>query len=1478
MFNERYFSNLHNMIIPLYGFNHYHHANNCEEDIEDFIGRDSIIDKLSAWLKDSPKTKYSGAYLVTGYRGMGKSSFVHKAVEKLKDEQKKNKKVIHGIKWKPNNPKYVTVTVNVGNELLSTKELLGMVCKVAYKRFFEVTSGKGWFYYRFNTIVATALTIAVILGMTLFALREVADSHKNLLDLLFGTGLRTFPVYVMAAIALLSSGWIANKILGGLWKLTGRRGFISIGHIKHLWEYIIERIDADITFNSETNAAPQNPIHDISMFFKFGKSISYPIADVPEMQEMLVDLLNLIDKHYFTHLHFIFIIDELDKISPKDEERRLMPEYNTSSSVNGESSNQSRQKALSDLLANMKYFISSSKAKFVFVAGYDMYDETLSDISNREFYIHSIFNGQINVSSFFRRTNHYSGVESMIEQYLCHLLIDKDNRNGKEYLRDYTAYCRRSWNSQGLYNGCEKWEAYEQILERRIVFLHNFLTYLVYMSNGSPKKLAMYIEKYVRTRNRLDEKIERDKKLGKDYDVNLGMGNSEYYLFFDSRNVQRICFVNYLIYPMIQNLVDKSNIYNDKLLVSTSFMISNLYKFHKSGFSMRNLEYMPELLAINKMPELRDFIGGIVDFLTQTHIDENVMNLYKYKFPLHLSEEITFYSKTSEEISYLFNFSHEELLSVKNLYMKQLDHYKNGKEAMAVASLHHTLGDIYMLEEDYELAIYEFQEALASLFRQGTLNIENAPYPKKDATRILFFIRLSLKLGLAYEKRKTYDTAYLTYEHLVRKLLEYKEELVGAKQNSMCALQNLQNKLSIFNDIRITYLAPLAKLFVLEKMDLGGFTSANIKQAESEFNELVRLANENMPILSVDFNTKLGDIMYYRNKDEDIRSSWENVDQNHLLEKRQECKERANEAKGKQHLPCSACLWYNKAIMTTIEKYIFTKDFNETYASKRSKSLFFLDILLNKDVDGKLLTLGTTPLKIISKSLVGMGNCLLSCSQKTTSKNQDEINLHRFYDVLHKASIIYVKNEECNTVKQDITIDFGNKNDLPLSSFMKSQLYYWGAALLYEMIGEYKAAHSVYCQMLDAIQTCLPSTGFKASDSMLSFCHFLVVKSIQDSYKHYGHINATEIDMFKRMLGKNLITEISLDDLSNSPDIEIVLYKYYHICFMSGRKSIIMDVLNHTFAARQLGCDKILSSLVQNIQNLRFKEESNEQILFMLMPSFRKAFEKGEHNLMDTLQIIAKYLYDTNNNIIIDQLNFNIFRDSKTSDADKRFQFLIYLITDSLFCLNKVTDILSPLYSTTLYTNMYIGECYEREFVWNHLLIVLREILYYMQSKEKRVFMTYFQKRYKYKFDETQILSLFSHIESLIGICNTYRDLLTREEETGKSPVEIIYDKICPSSHRYLTSSYLIGNAVDYYHKAVEMHTGGKAYKEMVSTLFFLEDDLFNNSCYFKFATELYCLNNGYIQEKIDMLEKTYYRNKALFNIDNYLNDKNYAK
>ena len=133
-----------------------------------------------------------------------------------------------------------------------------------------------------------------------------------------------------------------------------------------------------------------------------------------------------------------------------------------------------------------------------------------------------------------------------------------------------------------------------------------------------------------------------------------------------------------------------------------------------------------------------------------------------------LSEEITYFSKSSEEVSFLFNFSHDELLSIKKLYQQQLKHYKGMQnEAPAIASIHHALGDIYMLEENYEQAIYEFNEALNAVLRQDEASQSNM----EDATNVLFRIRVSLKLALAYEKRKTFDTAYNTYLNIEKLIL-----------------------------------------------------------------------------------------------------------------------------------------------------------------------------------------------------------------------------------------------------------------------------------------------------------------------------------------------------------------------------------------------------------------------------------------------------------------------------------------------------------------------------------------------------------------------------------------------------------------------------------------------------------------------------------------------------------------------------------
>lgn len=555
MLNDKFYSNMRSMIIPLYGFKGFHHANNSGKDIDEFIGRTSIVDKLKAWLRDSGK-KYAGAYLVTSYRGMGKSSFVHKSIQELKEE---NKNKFGKNPFAKGYCRYIPVTVNVGNELMSAKALLAMICKLSKTSFEKELANRRlacWNSYLVTFVVV--LTFGFIIGYknTIFTLASKWLFNVDNTYAFIGNLLKDFISWVFcfcAIIGVFFSWKIANAILYGMWKITNWDWCITISQIKKKWNSLIERIDAEMTTSSETsvNTSVTGDNSTLGMGVKAEKQLKYPIADIPETQELLVNLLDLIRLHKGSGIRFIFVIDELDKISPKDDERSILPEYDTSNIVNGNSTYRSRQRMLASLIANMKYFISSSFAKFIFITGYDMYEATLSDISNREFNIHSIFNGQLNVSSFFRRTESYSGVDSMIEEYLCSLLCQcketdkgKEVKKGKITLNQYSNTIKETWRNKGIKVGSSKYSEYNGILERRIIFLHCYLTYLVYMSNGSPKKLAMFIEKFVRTKGNIKSKRENT-NYNDNIDPHLGIdATCEYYLYFDSRNLMRIGFVN----------------------------------------------------------------------------------------------------------------------------------------------------------------------------------------------------------------------------------------------------------------------------------------------------------------------------------------------------------------------------------------------------------------------------------------------------------------------------------------------------------------------------------------------------------------------------------------------------------------------------------------------------------------------------------------------------------------------------------------------------------------------------------------------------------------------------------------------------------------------------------------------------------------------------------------------------------------------
>ncbi|MDE7111644.1 MAG: hypothetical protein K2O38_07055 [Muribaculaceae bacterium] len=1451
---------MHEIVIPLLGFKEFHHTNNDSieydssykeyDGLDEFIGRKSILDKLQSWLKDDLKDdnvkgkKYSGAYLITGFRGMGKSSFVHKAIQNILKQSKKDKDKYD----------YVPISINVGNDLLTSKELLYIICKLLSAEFEKKTCIKESFRSRLNVLlliiffVVFAICLCVIFSNIINT--GLLPFFQKMSTSVAGNKLLCIGVLCGAFLLMLAN---ANRICYKLWRLTNSRWFITVWQIKRELQHLEERIGCETTLSNDNEfnviAKGDNRTPGIGFRSFFGKKNVYPIANTPEIQDKLVYILGLIKRLPGAKLRFIFVIDELDKVSPEDNEKQVVPEYNSTNVVNGNSTYRSRQKALATLLANMKYFISSSEAKFIFITGYDMYEAYLADISNREFNLHSIFNGQINVSSFFRTAGNSKGADSMIEEYLCHALLNKEQQSdNRKDLLDLSNYYIKRWdNVQKL--------RYKHVLERRIIFLRHFLTYLFYMSNGSPKKLAIYLEKYIRSKARVEEKINKKSEPERSQDledITLGISddwkNCEWFLYFDVRNIQKIEFINYIIYPMIKNLIAKSSIYNDKLLVSTSFMISNLYKFHKSGFSLRNLEYLPELLDINKTPELRDFIGGILQFLNQTHIDEAVANLYKFKFPLRLSEEITFFSKTAEETSYLFNFSHDELLSIKKLYNQQLEHYTGENyESLAVASLRHMLGDIYMLEENYEQAIFEFNEARNAIFRQVGKDQVN-----HSADNLLFLVRVSLKLGLAYEKRKTFDTAYVTYEHLVEQILTEvnRAEFLG---NGVSVLSILRSKSSFFVNIRIVYLALLAKLSVLEKMDLGGIRENDLILIYKEFEQIYNTVTENeiRSVTIIDFFTKLGDILYF--KGHVINSDLGNIAKNLSYIKLNDinstrCKNIAL-TKNANVLPCFACKQYKISIEKCWQelKSLFPDELPDS-----DRTVEFFNILYDEKKHPAIMGKGNVFMMTMANALVGIGNTYYGCSGVNNAESLDSF----FRQVTHYS---FFTDDSETRIKKRLDVSH-------LNTFEKSLLYYLSAARTYDLLTDHKSAYNIYIQILDAISAYYLTNNKSLSNDAIDFCERLTKKAIYCTYWHYDSINCAEIDTIKHELSKKHIDQISLQYLSSYPEIEVVIYKYFGLC-LKADNSIRTQVLKQVLNSRQLCRDKLVATLTQNIQNLYFKVLVNEAILSIIMPELYQSLVTEKHNLVKSLEYISTYFNNSKIDSVLESLKWHIV-DDVDSESEKKFCILDYLLKDSLFCLHRITELISPLYSTTLYNNAFIGEIYEKTFYWNHILICWREMFEFTESDDKEWFISNMKERnYIYKADIASPLKACGDFLKHLKAWQNY----TQKED---SRVSTIYEKVCPNTNYYLTSTYLTSNAIDFYNRSLEMHYAGKSYKEMMTTLFFLEDDLHNDSNYMNFASEMFLINADYITKRIESVNSYSLSQSHLLEIFNYVETK----
>lgn len=1024
------------IFVPEFAFKH----DNSFEGKDKFVGREVQLRRLFMWLTS---TSHSGSYLITGYRGMGKSLLVSRVLNNitrklsswaefvfdaaviclfvacfinitLKDNdnpslvflfsflsgifmltlllnkawprvQKRWRDFYWRVKYKQKpeilkrtlfksddyvDKRYwrIPIHINLGQEVLHERDVLSLIAQNVrdkYVKFVNSAQIHPLYLYLSDIIICTtACFIARVLISPVSKVLKALCQNKLLKEsyLSFVTqdhlpALR----FTLGAFLAIGCYYLVRKLFRWIRKKVP---FFSQPYraIERL-DLLCERINATVNEKNTVSATNGSVNHHLDILFIKERHKIYPIANIREIEQELQAIINEINplSNHFRYYHpqFIIVFDELDKISgaeyrtegsdQRDRDDFKSPEFDTSvEGFTGTMEYEQRKKDILHLLSNMKLFIASVRAKCVFISGHELFDASLADLSDREFAISSVFNGVLNVDSFLSPEREQNDVSSMTELYLSTILLPESFLEEKQLanmesnkvpkkelpsLRWYYEYLTSTMLETYKDADEEILKEKEQEIQFAVLFLRYFAVFLAHLCNGSPKKISSTLESYIRTESDTDQLydwgdvVTIGERTDKDPDVQC-------VLWIDPTKQSFINFIHYIASPVMNSITNEVSHYGDKLLVASSFILDQIYKYHSKGFSWRNLEQMPELLNANKNPELRDSMASIMEFQLQTHIANVSSGIHQYKFHKQIAEEITYISMISEEASAIFNFTLNESSTVKRYNMRLFSYYQRlskqypeeERYRTVIGMIHENLGDIYSMDEDYYYAIMEYNNALSSI-KEQKLTTEN----------IISYLKCSLKLGTAYEYRRTYENAYMIYTQIIGRLvhlreineralgLEYtyqwtddwrikqpvlidylvnhssrnqnderlelkdrfeknmnlgildkkKETLfsqdverlvMGLSSSFSPAKNDIIQKLAVFEDIDYIYQVIIAKLFLIEKMELGGISYSSLQIAEAEFRYLHDATTmKGKSIISADFFHKMASVLYYKN-------------------------------------------------------------------------------------------------------------------------------------------------------------------------------------------------------------------------------------------------------------------------------------------------------------------------------------------------------------------------------------------------------------------------------------------------------------------------------------------------------------------------------------------------------------------------------------------------------------------------------------
>jgi hypothetical protein len=820
-----------------------------------FLGRVQLREKFFKFLKSRKK---KGVFLVTGYRGMGKTSFVNLVIRQYADDRQQQR----GLNplWKDTEhakdivPIHLTLAQNAPKEI----DILRLMVTSIYDRFKKPDKSSSqktlerlqlWIIFY---VVLTVLLVSYMLGSTFFEnLFEKGFSVKHLIALLIAFAITGFfGRFVYIKKKVVEEEKSEDSAFNRLKKLV-ERCYATISEESSLNDEIsFQGINARILGNSERRVK------------------QYQVASTKEIEYELQRFLKIANNQ-----EYIFIFDELDKVEPAIGSNYFYDDPDNKETASSyERQIRNRKQAIISIIAGLKNFLTTANARFIFIAGREMFDASLADVADRQASISSIFTYIFNIESFLKEKHTHSGdsyrnnasLSYATEEFLKAVLFTVPNTENlfRNAFAQFNAFTYEKIGQAPLIQTAIQSDSPEYI--KLYFILQNFVTYLTYRSNGSPKKLIREIQEIIVIK---EDIYQFDRRTIVFEQTGI---KSDLYLYFNFENQYRMGFINYLYRPFLIKHGRSYKLFSDNIIQSTPYLFDHILKYHPFAFSLSNLELIPELLSTNKTPALRDHINHVISHLSLNHLREIEIGLFNYKFFSRTLNEISYLSKIFEQEGAGLNFTLDESYLVKIHVRDKIKELRNNnkvdsdkniyQQVYSINHLNSILGDLHFFDQEYNDAILAYQDAIKP--------IDIVPVTEIDISDFVALCRDKLKLALCYEKMDALDQASGIYSECTRKTVKFVYSFKTSLEGVSPTESNLkQFNFTILQDLmQIVVQAFLAKMIIKEKMRFSGVKDLMLNIAN--FLKMVQSVSIGPPrpsLINANLLLHSGNLAYYKN-------------------------------------------------------------------------------------------------------------------------------------------------------------------------------------------------------------------------------------------------------------------------------------------------------------------------------------------------------------------------------------------------------------------------------------------------------------------------------------------------------------------------------------------------------------------------------------------------------------------------------------